>query len=74
MAEKIAITCESCRGGESKKAKGGFEEVENIGDLSADGHEFQKAQRFGNWAGGTGGREGMCRAILRAGVIRNGLG
>lgn len=69
VREKIATMCESCQGGESKEVKRRLQEVENIEDLSATEHEFLKAQRFGNWSGGTGGQEGMCRTILRAGVI-----
>lgn len=74
MGEKIGTTCKSCQGGESEEVKGSFKEVEDIEDLSANGHEFQKAQRFENWSGGTGGQEGMSRAILRAGAIGNDLG
>lgn len=44
------------------RVKGSFKEVENIKDLAADGCGFQKAQRFGSWAGTN---RGMCNIGIR---------
>lgn len=70
VGEKAATTWESCQRGESKKVKGGCKEVANIEDLSANGHEFQEAQGFGDWSGETEAKEGSAE-LLRAGVMGN---
>lgn len=46
--------------GEEQEGEGKFQEVGNTEDLAANGPEFQKAQRFENWAAGNGGRGVTC--------------